>query len=257
MEDLTKTQIVLLALLVSFITSIAAGIITTSLLAQAPQSVTQTVERVVEQTVEQVAPASSTGGATVKETTVVSEDDAVQNSIASALPSIVRISSSNNTFYALGAIVSKSGLVVSDEHGIVASDIYSITLSDGSTLPASVVAVSNSGNIALFKINPDAAHATGFSPIALSKTPLKLGQTVIVIEGKSNNAIDVGRTLSLNANAGQITTDISPSGEIQGGALLDLSGDLVGLKTSNTDLTLPPSVYTDSATLGTFIFAHS
>src|SRR6185312_12408728 len=116
MEDLTKTQIVLLTLLVSFIVSIATGIITSSLLAQAPQGVTQTIERVVEQTVEQVAPTSTaTGGTTVKETTVVSEDDAVQSSIATALPSIVRISAPGDTFYGLGVIISKDGLVVSDE----------------------------------------------------------------------------------------------------------------------------------------------
>jgi len=260
MEDLTKTQIVLLTLLISFITSIATGIITTSLLAQAPQAVTQTIERVVEQTVEQVNPTTPTTGTTVKETTVVSEDDAVQNSISSALPSIVRINaptSAGSGFYALGVIVSKSGLVVSDEHGVIASDIYNITLSDGSTLTASVVAVSNSGNMALFKINLDSAHANNLTAILFSKPALKLGQTVIAIEGKNNNAIDVGRVLSMDTNAGKVTTDIAASGEIQGGPLLNLSGDLVGLKTSNSDLTLPASVYTDAGALGTFIASHS
>ncbi len=75
MEDLTKTQIVLLTLLVSFITSIATGIITTSLLAEAPQGVTQTIDRVVERTVERVTTPS--GGGTVKEVTVVKEGDAI------------------------------------------------------------------------------------------------------------------------------------------------------------------------------------
>lgn len=260
MEDLTKTQIVLLTLLISFITSIATGIITTSLLAQAPQAVTQTIERVVEQTVEQVTPTSPVSGTTVKQTTVISEDDAVQSSIASALPSIVRInapSSSGSGLYGLGVIVSKSGLVISDEHGVIASDVYSITLSDGSTLSASVVAVSNSGNMALFKINPDSAHSGGFTAMPISKIALKLGQTVVAIEGKSTNAVDVGRALSIDTNAGKITTDITPAGEIQGGPLLNLSGDLVGIKTSNVDLTLPASVYTDAASLGTFIAAHS
>jgi S1-C subfamily serine protease len=259
MEDLTKTQIVLLTLLISFITSIATGIITTSLLAQAPQGVSQTIERVVEQTVEQVAPTSPVaGGGTIKETTVVSEDDAVQSSIAAALPSIVRINTPDGTdFYALGAIVSKTGLVISDAHGVIANSTYSVTLPDGTSLPASVVAVSDSGNMALFKVTLDAAHTTGLTPIPVLRTPLKLGQTVIAIEGKETNAIDVGRTLSLDVNAGKINTDITAANEISGGALLDLSGDLVGLKTSNTDLTLSPSVYTDAASLGTFIAAHS
>lgn len=258
MEDLTKTQIVLLTLLVSFIVSIATGIITSSLLAQAPQGVTQTIERVVEQTVEQVAPTTTTaGGTTVKETTVVSEDDAVQSSIAGALPSVVRISAPGGAFYGLGVIISKTGLVVSDEHSVIASDTYNITLADGSTLPASVVAVANPGNLALFKITPDANHSSGFAALSLAQTPLKLGQTVIAIEGKDSNAVDVGRALSFDTTAGKVTTDISATSEIAGGALVNLSGDLVGLKTSNADLTLPASTYTDAVTLSTFIAAHS
>jgi hypothetical protein len=257
MEDLSKTQIVLLTLLITFITSIATGIITVSLLAQAPQGVTQTVERVVEQTVEQVAPTSPAAGTTVKETTVVSEDDAIQSSIASALPSVVRISApagdGSQSFYALGVIVSKSGLIISDQRTVNQNATYTVTLADGTTFPA----VSTTGNMTLFKINADSAHASGFAAITLSKTALKLGQAVVAIEGKTTNAVDVGRTLSVDANAGKITTDITPASEIQGGALVNLSGDLVGLKTSNADLTIPASTYTDATTLSTFIAAHS
>src|SRR5437868_318065 len=114
MEDLTKTQIVLLTLLVSFITSIATGIITTSLLASAPAGVTQTIDRVVERTVESVAPAQ--GGSTVREVTVVKEGDAIVGSIESATKALVRINSNvgAGTFYALGVVVGKQGLVLTD-----------------------------------------------------------------------------------------------------------------------------------------------
>ena len=48
MEHLTKQQIILLALLVSFVTSIATGIVTVSLINQAPAGTTNTVERIIE-----------------------------------------------------------------------------------------------------------------------------------------------------------------------------------------------------------------
>lgn len=55
MEELNKNQLILLVLLVTFVTSIATGIVTVSLMEQAPQSVTQTINRVVTQTIEKVS----------------------------------------------------------------------------------------------------------------------------------------------------------------------------------------------------------
>ena len=63
MESLTKTQIVLLVLLVSFVTSLATGIVTVTLVNQAPQPVTHTINKVVEKLVPREF--------TVKEKTVV------------------------------------------------------------------------------------------------------------------------------------------------------------------------------------------
>src|SRR3989344_1915088 len=61
LEDLNKSQLILLTVLVNFVTSVATGILTVSLLDTAPAIVTQTVNKIVEHTVEtvaQVAPAT-------------------------------------------------------------------------------------------------------------------------------------------------------------------------------------------------------
>src|SRR6185295_1104483 len=61
-EKLTKSQIVLLTLLVSFVTSIATGIVTVSLMDQAPPAIAQTVNRVIEHTIETVVASSTPRG---------------------------------------------------------------------------------------------------------------------------------------------------------------------------------------------------
>ena len=92
MEDLNKNQLILLTLLVSFVTSIATGIITVSLLQEAPPVVTQTINRVIERTIEQVVPESEGGGTVTREVTVVvTEEDQVIDAISKNAKSVVRV----------------------------------------------------------------------------------------------------------------------------------------------------------------------
>jgi len=56
LKDLNKSQLILLAVLLSFVTSIATGITTVTLMQQAPSSVTVPITRVVRQTVEKIVP---------------------------------------------------------------------------------------------------------------------------------------------------------------------------------------------------------
>src|SRR3954462_9706866 len=99
MEDLTKHQTILLVLLVSFVTSIATGIMTVSLLSQAPVEITRNINSIVEKTIETITPATvSTSKPSGKDTTstvttvVVKEDDLIVASIDKNAKSIVRIS---------------------------------------------------------------------------------------------------------------------------------------------------------------------
>jgi len=56
-KELNKQQLILLAILLSFITSIATGIVTVTLMQRAPTSVTVPINRIVRQTVEKIVPA--------------------------------------------------------------------------------------------------------------------------------------------------------------------------------------------------------
>src|SRR3989338_7551327 len=115
LERLTKSQTVLLTLLVSFVTSIATGIVTVTLLDQAPPAITQTINRVVERTVERIVPDSQGARVVTKEVvTVVKEDDLITDSIAKNAKSLARVyrrppagsEEKLNTFVGLGTIES-------------------------------------------------------------------------------------------------------------------------------------------------------
>src|SRR6185436_15876866 len=96
LNDLNKNQIVLLTLLVSFVTSIATGIVTVALMDQAPPGVTQTINRVVEHTIERVVSApAQTASVITKETVVLKEDDLVVAAIEKNASSLVRITKLN------------------------------------------------------------------------------------------------------------------------------------------------------------------
>jgi len=68
-KDLNKSQLILLAILLSFVISIATGITTVTLMEQAPSSVTTPVTRIVKQTVEKIVP-----GETIIRTEALSAD---------------------------------------------------------------------------------------------------------------------------------------------------------------------------------------
>lgn len=59
-KELNKSQLILLAVLLSFVTSIATGITTVTLMQQAPSSVTVPINRIVRETVEKVVPSTIT-----------------------------------------------------------------------------------------------------------------------------------------------------------------------------------------------------
>jgi len=189
-EELTKSQIVLLVLLVSFVTSIATGIVTVSLLAQAPPAITQTVNRVIERTVETVVPAEGqTASVITKETTVVvKEDDLITKSVEDSFARIARIhegTSTSTPILALGALVGNGTIVtdsafVSDEHAvIIGNEMYRFKVS--AKIPEAGIAI---------------LTATGTVPKvealkSVDASSIRLGQTLIGLYGARSNRVAI------------------------------------------------------------------
>lgn len=246
MEDLNKTQLTLLTLLVSFVTSIGTGIITVSLLQEAPPGVTQTINRVVEKTIEKVVPAENGGTQTVKETTVVvKEEDLVIDAINKNAKAIVRIR--NNAlvdgvtqFYGIGFVISGSGYVVSDfSQNLNTNSTYTATLTDGTSFQMKSVSVDQTNGIVFFQAIKDPGKPFSISPANLATKDIQLGQTVIGIEGEKDNLVSIGRVASLEHQGDDpkkpvsaIETDITSKTKVYGGPLVNLNGEVVGMRIS-------------------------
>ncbi len=250
MDDLNKHQIILLCILISFVVSIATGIMTTSLLMQAPVELTKTVNQVVEKTIETVTPAAVTGTNTGKQTTtvVVNEDDSVTSSIAKNTPSIVRIREQNadgsvDNLYSLGVIISSDGIVVADKQYISPVMNYVALTSDGVTIPLVAIAGDKKWQVSFFKAKPVKPYT--FTPATLDVNDAQLGQTIISIGGDSSNAVAVGRVayLTMKETAASSTTpatksvssvegDVSPIDAVSGAPILSLSGNVIGISLS-------------------------
>lgn len=148
-EDLNKTQLVLLTILISFVTSIATGIITNALLAEAPVNVTQTINRVVERTIETVAPNTTARY-------VLSADDKklleAVNKAVSVSVDIRDKNSATSSATILGIIVSDDGLVVASKKGISSTGSYEAVLSSGLVVDLELVRGEEAETTAVFKI---------------------------------------------------------------------------------------------------------
>ena len=265
-EQLTKAQIILLTLLVSFVTSIATGIVTVTLLDQAPPVITQTINRVVEKTVERIIP-GETQSATVitKETTiVVNEEDLLTQAIEKNVGRIAKIyqhTSSGSVFVGLGVIVAKNGVVAvaTDTSLITGESTFSITLSDGREFETEIFPQETNSPTTLLGIS--FTEEDGVIPAGIEYgdiNALKLGQTVLTISGSSRINIATGIIsgldekeieLKVDETAGEDNNESEPiivsvlevietnlgSEEInKGGPLLNIFGEVIGISTAQS-----------------------
>ncbi len=91
-DRLSKAQLVWLVLLVSFVTSLVTGIVTVTLVNQAPPPITQTINRVIEKTLEKVISSpSATEGQESKPLRVITQEDLIIQTVKNVSPAVVSV----------------------------------------------------------------------------------------------------------------------------------------------------------------------
>lgn len=236
-EQLSKSQIVLLTLLISFVTSIATGIVTVSLMDQAPPAIAQTVNRVIERTVQSVAPApkgQSAAAATVvtqEKTVVVKESDLISEAVAHASLSIVRVSETqSSTFLALGLVLDAQGTVVTDSSAIESGDV-TLALPDGSHVRAFVTARDKDTGLAFLQPATSTDKAPAWTPATISTNNSVLGTSIVSIAGKTVARIAPGVITAMPTST-VIDTNIDTGSIVPGSPLVNTDGNIVGISTS-------------------------
>ena len=137
-----------------------------------------------------------------------------------------------------GVVVdAQAGYIVTNNHVVRRVDEITITLSDGRSLPASLVGADRQVDLAVLKVDPEELSEIGFADSSLLRvgdfvvaigSPFGLSQTVT-----SGIVSAMGRSgLGIEGYEDFIQTDASINPGNSGGALVDLKGRLVGINTA-------------------------
>lgn len=230
-KELNKPQLILLAILLSFVTSIATGITTVTLMEQAPSSVTTPINRIVKQTVEKIVQVE---GKTSVQTVVVKEEDLVVDSISKNQAAVFIITKEivdleNKTIEVSagrGFVVSDQDIIVADASQVPAEGVYYVR-NDSGKFKAKFISTDKSG-IAFLKVGEplDEKNKLVYTLPAFGiLADMKIGQKIILLGSSINSFIFEG-----NKN---IRMSVTKSNG--GGMVLNLDGGVLGIALSGED----------------------
>lgn len=163
------------------------------------------------------------------------EDEDADEAGKNATPAVR--SSDGATPLGSGVVVSRNGFILTNNHVIEGLSEISVALADGRELPARRMGIDPETDLALLKVEAD-----GLMPIEFGASDLlQVGDVVLAI----GNPFNVGQTvtmgivsalgrhsLGLNSFEDFIQTDAAINRGNSGGALINSSGQLVGVNTA-------------------------
>jgi serine protease Do len=132
-----------------------------------------------------------------------------------------------------GVIISSDGYIVTNNHVVKDADELTITLNDNREFSGRIIGTDETTDLALIKIS-----AKNLTPIVIGNSDnLKVGEWVLAVGNPFNltNTVTAGivsakaRTLGANGVESFIQTDAAINAGNSGGALVNVSGELVGI----------------------------
>lgn len=219
-EDLTKSQLLLLTILVNFVTAVATGILTVSLLDEAPPVVTQTINRVVEHTVEKVTQAAP---AAVIQAPKPSVEDLITAAFAASDARQVVFydpSVGTSTPIAEGTYLPKTRAVVTLASLALPAEVL-VGFVDGSLAPASLA--QHDDVLVIYGFGDREKLPQAPSATLIAAKDLKIGQTALSITSDGGAATGI---VSKVSDAGVYTS--LPRAR-NGMAVVDLAGNIIGI----------------------------
>ncbi len=243
-EDLSKAQLLLLTVMVNFVVSIATGVLTVSLLDQAPIQVAKGVDRVVERTIQTIAtpvqvvnPIKSITSAAAPQKPAPTTEQLMTEAVGDAAARVVLIykNSTSSPAIAYGTYLPNSRAVVTARvDGLPRESL--IAFSDGLTFRASLSRSSDALTIygfadeAVLPVVPEA----GLVPMS----ELKAGQTALAI---TKDSAAITGIISKVGEAGILT---SLEGTPVGSGAVDLSGMVIGIGSATPGTLIPTDAIT-------------
>jgi hypothetical protein len=254
LEELSKSQLILLMILVNVVVSVATGVLTVSLLDQAPPVVAKTVNQIVDHTIETVAAAAPVIAAPTPAAPAPSTQDLVTGALAATATRTVDIytesTGTSTPAVAVGTYLSGSRAVATAALAVLPKEAL-IVFADGTSQAASLA--HSGGGVAIYGFGDKATLPAGSSPALVPATSLKLGETVLALapDGSAETGIvsqvtgETVHTTLADTSAGPTAVDLS--GNIIGVLAGGTPGDLISAAQIFTLLTATSSVATSTA----------
>lgn len=237
-NDLNKYQLVLLTLFMSFVVSIATGIVTVSLLQQAPLPVTNAINKVIERTIEKVTPTDATSK---PQTIIIREDDLIAETIATGFKEVVQFLShiDATTDTPATTLLQSLGIVVDTKGSVVLPTTYisnknNSILVDNMSYDATNIRYDSKTGISVVTLVPGNKDAKPLDQLTITtlEPTLRIGQTALITgaNGKFVKSVitdiqipkkdDIGTTFTL-------ADDISK--RMNGAPVFSSDGKLIGM----------------------------
>jgi S1-C subfamily serine protease len=158
--------------------------------------------------------------------------------ISSVMPSVVQIDTSSGL--GSGVVMDTAGDIVTNAHVVGTDNTFTVTSSDGHTYPATLVGSYPTNDLAVIKVNagdtnlPPATFGDS-SQVHVGDVVLALGSPLGLTDSVSEGIVSaLGRAQSESqtvtlTNLIQTTAALNPGNS--GGALIDISGHVIGIPT--------------------------